>query len=198
MPIHWSDETASSARVGDLVAADTDPFSGQPEAKATPAAIARIDFAFEGFALARRPLPCRATHGGRGSRLRRATATCSLPTTARCAGMRARPSCSARTPCSRNTPIAAAASIARQPFSAGELAGCIFLHRAGTPALADASSQGFAAIAAARKPAGHLRLLRRRARNHSRGDGRAVGAGRRGDRPRRCAPGPDADRACRN
>src|SRR5262249_4006324 len=32
-PIHWSDATASHARVGDLVGPDTDPFSGQPEAK---------------------------------------------------------------------------------------------------------------------------------------------------------------------
>ena len=40
-PIHWSDENASAARVGALVAPVTDPYSGQPETKATPAAIAR-------------------------------------------------------------------------------------------------------------------------------------------------------------
>ena len=55
-PIHWSDETASSARVGDLVTPATDPYSGQPEAKATPVAVAPVDFAFRGFALTRRPL----------------------------------------------------------------------------------------------------------------------------------------------
>ncbi len=55
-PIHWSDLTASSARIGDLVAPFTDPFSGQPEAKATPAAIAPVEFAWRGFALSRRPL----------------------------------------------------------------------------------------------------------------------------------------------
>jgi assimilatory nitrate reductase catalytic subunit len=55
-PIHWSDATASSARVGALVAPATDPQSGQPEAKATPAAIAPVAFASRGFALARRPL----------------------------------------------------------------------------------------------------------------------------------------------
>jgi assimilatory nitrate reductase catalytic subunit len=55
-PIHWSDETASSARIGDLVAPATDPFSGQPEAKATPAAIEAVDFAFGGFALVRAPM----------------------------------------------------------------------------------------------------------------------------------------------
>jgi assimilatory nitrate reductase catalytic subunit len=53
VPIHWSDANASSARVGDLVAPQTDPYSGQPEAKATPVAIAPIAFAYCGFALAR-------------------------------------------------------------------------------------------------------------------------------------------------
>ncbi len=55
-PIHWSDTNASSARVGDLVSPQTDPFSGQPEAKATPAAVAPVTFAYRGFALAREPL----------------------------------------------------------------------------------------------------------------------------------------------
>ena len=52
-PIHWSDETASSARIGELVAPHTDPFSGQPEAKATPASIAPLAFPFRGFAFTR-------------------------------------------------------------------------------------------------------------------------------------------------
>jgi assimilatory nitrate reductase catalytic subunit len=55
-PIHWSDANASSARVGDLVSPRTDPFSGQPEAKATPVAVAPVSFAYRGFALAREPL----------------------------------------------------------------------------------------------------------------------------------------------
>jgi assimilatory nitrate reductase catalytic subunit len=55
-PIHWSDTNASAARVGDLVAPATDPHSGQPEAKATPARVAPVAFASRGFALARRPL----------------------------------------------------------------------------------------------------------------------------------------------
>jgi assimilatory nitrate reductase catalytic subunit len=54
VPIHWSNATASSARVGDLVASATDPFSGQPESKATPAAVAPITFCRRGFALTRR------------------------------------------------------------------------------------------------------------------------------------------------
>ncbi|MEF3366731.1 molybdopterin-dependent oxidoreductase [Methylocystis sp. 9N] len=52
-PIHWSDETASLGRVGALVAPFVDPYSGQPEAKATPAAISPRAFALQGFLLSR-------------------------------------------------------------------------------------------------------------------------------------------------
>ena len=55
-PIHWSEETASTARVGALVAPFTDPFSGQPENKATPASIAPYEYVFRGFALSREKL----------------------------------------------------------------------------------------------------------------------------------------------
>ena len=55
-PIHWNEDNASSGRVGALVAGFTDPFSGQPEAKATPAAIAPKTFARRGFVLSRRQL----------------------------------------------------------------------------------------------------------------------------------------------
>ncbi|WP_445489333.1 molybdopterin-dependent oxidoreductase [Rhodopseudomonas sp. RCAM05734] len=55
-PIHWSDETASSARVGAMVAPFTDPFSGQPENKATPVSIAPMIYAQRGFILSRKPL----------------------------------------------------------------------------------------------------------------------------------------------
>jgi assimilatory nitrate reductase catalytic subunit len=55
-PIHWSEETAFAARVGALVAPFTDPFSGQPENKATPASIAPYEYVFRGFALSRTPL----------------------------------------------------------------------------------------------------------------------------------------------
>jgi assimilatory nitrate reductase catalytic subunit len=54
-PIHWSDASASAARIGDLVMPETDRYSGQPDAKATPASIAPVHFAFRGFALTRRP-----------------------------------------------------------------------------------------------------------------------------------------------
>jgi assimilatory nitrate reductase catalytic subunit len=55
-PIHWSEANATAARVGALVAPFTDPFSGQPENKATPASITPYDFVFSGFALSRMPL----------------------------------------------------------------------------------------------------------------------------------------------
>ncbi len=55
-PIHWSDTNASAARIGDLVNPANDPFSGQPEAKATPAAITRVDYRFAGFFLSNRPI----------------------------------------------------------------------------------------------------------------------------------------------
>jgi assimilatory nitrate reductase catalytic subunit len=55
-PIHWSEVTASTARVGALVAPFTDPFSGQPENKATPVSIVPYEYVFRGFALSRTPL----------------------------------------------------------------------------------------------------------------------------------------------
>ena len=55
-PIHWSEATASAARVGALVAPLTDPFSGQPENKATPASIVPYEYVFRGFVLSRTEL----------------------------------------------------------------------------------------------------------------------------------------------
>jgi assimilatory nitrate reductase catalytic subunit len=55
-PIHWSEATASAARIGALVAPHTDPFSGQPENKATPVSIVPYEYVFRGFALSRTPL----------------------------------------------------------------------------------------------------------------------------------------------
>jgi assimilatory nitrate reductase catalytic subunit len=55
-PIHWSGANASSARIGELVNPATDPFSGQPEAKATPAAITHVDYHFAGFFLSKLPV----------------------------------------------------------------------------------------------------------------------------------------------
>jgi len=55
-PIHWSEANASAARVGALVAPHTDPYSGQPESKATPVSITPHEYVFRGFALSRAPL----------------------------------------------------------------------------------------------------------------------------------------------
>jgi assimilatory nitrate reductase catalytic subunit len=55
LPIHWNGENASSALTCELVGPHTDPYSGQPEAKATPASIAPVTFAYRGFALTRTP-----------------------------------------------------------------------------------------------------------------------------------------------
>src|SRR5579871_76523 len=55
-PIHWSEANSSSGRVGALVAPFTDPFSGQPESKATPASIVPYEYVFRGFVLSRREL----------------------------------------------------------------------------------------------------------------------------------------------
>ncbi len=52
-PIHWSDATAAHARIGDMVTAATDPFSGQPDLKATPARVEPVEFVYRGFALTR-------------------------------------------------------------------------------------------------------------------------------------------------
>jgi assimilatory nitrate reductase catalytic subunit len=52
-PIHWSEASASAARVGALAAPFTDPFSGQPESKATPASITPYEYVFRGFVLSR-------------------------------------------------------------------------------------------------------------------------------------------------
>lgn len=54
-PIHWSSETASDARIGALTQPLCDPFSGQPEMKATPVSIAPVAYRFEGFVLSREP-----------------------------------------------------------------------------------------------------------------------------------------------
>jgi assimilatory nitrate reductase catalytic subunit len=56
VPIHWSAENSSSGRIGALAHAEADPFSGQPDTKATPARIAPLEVGYFGFALSRAPL----------------------------------------------------------------------------------------------------------------------------------------------
>ncbi len=55
-PMHWTGETAPSGRVDALVAAITDPISGQPASKSTPIAIRPFGAAWFGFAVSRHDL----------------------------------------------------------------------------------------------------------------------------------------------
>ena len=50
VPIHWSAENSSCGRIGALVQPATDPYSGQPESKATPARIAPLAVSHYGLA----------------------------------------------------------------------------------------------------------------------------------------------------
>ena len=52
-PMHWTDQNASSARVGALIAGHTDPVSGQPELKAAPVSVTAYNAAWYGFAVSR-------------------------------------------------------------------------------------------------------------------------------------------------
>jgi assimilatory nitrate reductase catalytic subunit len=52
-PMHWTDRFASSGPVGRVVNARCDPFSGQPELKATPADIEPVAACFHGILLRR-------------------------------------------------------------------------------------------------------------------------------------------------
>jgi len=57
-PMHWSGETASAGSVAVLLAAATDPHSGQPALKAGAVEVARYAPAWHGFAVSRRrPAP---------------------------------------------------------------------------------------------------------------------------------------------
>ena len=49
--MHWTGETAPSGRIDALVAAETDPVSGQPESKASVVAVNRFSAAWYGFAV---------------------------------------------------------------------------------------------------------------------------------------------------
>ncbi|MFN3745290.1 MAG: molybdopterin-dependent oxidoreductase [Hyphomicrobiaceae bacterium] len=53
VPMHWTSQIASRARVGTLIAAATDPVSGQPELKGTPVAIRPFDAPWQAFAVSR-------------------------------------------------------------------------------------------------------------------------------------------------
>ncbi len=55
-PMHWTGETAPAARIDALVAAEIDPFSGQPESKASVVSVERFDAGWYAYAVsARKP-----------------------------------------------------------------------------------------------------------------------------------------------
>lgn len=59
IPIHWNDQYSHNARVDSLVAAITDPRSGQPEFKQNPVQVQAYPARWYGFILSRRELnPC--------------------------------------------------------------------------------------------------------------------------------------------
>ncbi|KIC27143.1 nitrate reductase [Leisingera sp. ANG-M6] len=62
VPIHWTGETASSARIDTLVAAAVDPVSGQPESKAAVVAAERWQPAWYGFAVSCSPMTPQAEY----------------------------------------------------------------------------------------------------------------------------------------
>lgn len=55
-PIHWTGQTAPSARIDALVPGAVDPVSGQPESKAAVTAAGRFDAAWYGFAVSALPM----------------------------------------------------------------------------------------------------------------------------------------------
>lgn len=57
MPIHWSGQTASDARVGAVVNPAVDPVSGEPEFKHTPVRVEPFGVRWYGFILSRAALP---------------------------------------------------------------------------------------------------------------------------------------------
>lgn len=56
VPIHWSEQFASSSRVGAVVNPAVDPFSGQPEFKHTPVKLSAYQPKWQGFLLSREAL----------------------------------------------------------------------------------------------------------------------------------------------
>ncbi|SPF79855.1 nitrate reductase [Pseudoprimorskyibacter insulae] len=64
-PIHWTGETAPSARIDVLVPSVVDPVSGQPESKAAVVAVAEFKPEWYGFGVSRNDLTCDAAYWAR-------------------------------------------------------------------------------------------------------------------------------------
>ncbi|PRY21415.1 assimilatory nitrate reductase catalytic subunit [Aliiruegeria haliotis] len=64
-PMHWTGQTAPTGRIDTLVAPNTDPFSGQPESKATTVDVRPFAAAWYGFAVSAREITPRSTYWAR-------------------------------------------------------------------------------------------------------------------------------------
>jgi assimilatory nitrate reductase catalytic subunit len=64
-PMHWTAQTAPASRIDSIVAAETDPVSGQPESKAAVVAATRFAADWYGFAVSSRPLSPKARYWAR-------------------------------------------------------------------------------------------------------------------------------------
>lgn len=53
VPIHWSNQSASDARIGTVVNPVVDPISGEPKFKHTPVRVEDFPFSWHGFVLSR-------------------------------------------------------------------------------------------------------------------------------------------------
>ena len=62
-PMHWADKFSSSGPIDRLVGGATDPISGQPELKATPVTVTRLETRWRGFLLRRSAIAPRVETG---------------------------------------------------------------------------------------------------------------------------------------
>ncbi|WP_022949683.1 nitrate reductase [Methylohalobius crimeensis] len=70
VPMHWNGQFTGQGRVNTLVAANTDPISGQPEFKHAPAAIRPCPCAWYGFVLSRKAIHPRLRYARYWARVR--------------------------------------------------------------------------------------------------------------------------------
>jgi assimilatory nitrate reductase catalytic subunit len=63
VPMHWTDKFSSSGPIDRLVGGATDPISGQPELKATPVTVTRLETRWRGFLLRRSAIAPRVETG---------------------------------------------------------------------------------------------------------------------------------------
>ncbi len=75
VPMHWTEEFTSAGPIGRAVTARLDPHSGQPELKATPTSVSRVEARFMAFCCDVPVARCRRFAIGCGFRWRTASST---------------------------------------------------------------------------------------------------------------------------